>query len=359
MWPRQQSSQPPSVLTLTGLADYRRAMCGAWFFSSPGVGGRIHNYAPNASAITQTTAVVHGIINNPYASNGWRNQQDCVSLETSDNVAVATGTYVELGDPIATGDNVSILMGWIPASTAIPSGTNVGTMFVRGQDGSGNGWSIFLRHDGTNQISFATVMGGAQQTAAGANAGLRPGIPNYACGRVRQGVDVAVAVNGSMRATTGTGNTSLRTSGVGCRFAGQTSAGNTSHCDPLLFGVLWRRALTDIEMAFITAYPWTLWALPDFATDMYTSGPGQLQGAASITLSPSGSLTSGINLGGTAPVTLNPTGTLTSGIQLVGNAPITIAPAGVLKAGKVGRGLKNCGHAMFTKCERQHLGEES
>lgn len=353
------SSQPRSTLTITGISDLRRSMVGAWFFSSPGVGGRIHNHAPHPSAITQTTAVVHGIINNPYASNGWRNQQDCVTLETSDNVSTATGTYVELGDPIATGDNVTILVGWIPAATTVPTGTNPGTMFVRGQDGSGNGWSVFIRHDGTNQITFATVMGGAQQTATGANAGLRPGIPNYACGRVRQGVDVAVAVNGSIRATTGTGNTSLRTSGVGCRFAGQTSAGNTSHCDPLMFGVLWRRALNDNEMAFLTAFPWLLWSDVDLSTDTFALAAGALFGNSVISLDASGSLSTGIVLAGSAPVTINPTGSLTTGIQLVGNAPIEIVGSGNLKAGKVGRGLKNCGHPMFTKCERLHLGEES
>jgi hypothetical protein len=253
--------------------DLLRDMVGAWFLSSPGVGGRVHNYAPQASALTQSAAVVHGIINNPYvggpAGVAWRNQQDCITLETTDNASEATGTFVDLGDPIATGDDMTVLVGWIPVATTIPSGTGPGSMFVRGQDTFGNGWSVFLRHDGTDQISFATVLGGAQQSAIGGSAGLKPGIPNYAAGRVRQGSNVAVAVNGRFLTQTNTANTALRTSTKGCRLAVATGGGTTSHCDPLLFCVLWKRPLSDAELQFITAMPWVLWSAPPlFVSDI-------------------------------------------------------------------------------------------
>lgn len=267
---RPPSSQPKSPFTLFGSA-YTSGMIGFWSLSSPGVGGRVHNYAPLTSLATQSAAVVHGIINNPYvggpAGISWRNQQDALTLEVSDNAAEASGTWVDLGDPIGTNDDATVMVGWIPASTAVPSGTNVGTMFVRGQDGSGAGWSMFLRHDGTNQVTFATVLGGAQQSATGVSAGLNPGIPNYAIGRVRQGSNVSVAVNGRFLVNTATGNTALRTSTKGCRIGTQTSAANTSHCDPIMFVVVWRRALSDAEMMLLTQVPWILWSAPDLGSD--------------------------------------------------------------------------------------------
>jgi hypothetical protein len=264
---RKPSNQPKSSLSLVH-GDITRNMVGAWFLSSPGVGGRVHNHAPLLSGNQTGGAGPHGVIANPYASNGWRNQHDAITLETSDNVAEASGTFVELGDPIGTNDDVSVLVGWIPAAQAVPTGTNPGTMFVRGQDGSGNGWSVFLRHDGTNQISHAVVIGGSQVSATGTNANIRPGIPNFAAGRTRQGINVAVACNGRMLTTTATALSGLRTSSKGCRIGAATSTAVTSHCDPVMFVVLWKRALSDAELQLVTEQPWILWAAPDTDLDL-------------------------------------------------------------------------------------------
>src|SRR5438132_4976425 len=133
------SAQPGSSLTVTG-GDLSRHMVGAWFMSSPGIGGRVHNHAPWPTSMTQSSAVAHAIVNNPYVGT-WRLQQDCVTFENTANQSEASGPWVDLGDPIATGDDVSVLIGWIPAATTVPSGIGPGSYFVRGQDGAGSGWS--------------------------------------------------------------------------------------------------------------------------------------------------------------------------------------------------------------------------
>lgn len=256
---------PGSALTITG-GDLRRNMVGAWFFSSPGPSGRMHNHAPNPSLLTQSAAVRDAVINNPFVGT-WRGQSGAITFENSDNVAEASGAWTDLGDPIATTDDVTVLIGWIPFALTVPTGTSSGFMFGRGQDTFGNGWSIFTRHDGTDQVTLATVLGGVQQTATGVNAGLKPGIPNFMAGRCRQAVNVAVACNGRMLATTATGNSSLRTSTKGCRIGASTSSAVTSHHDPVMFVVLWRRALSDAEMQLITATPWVLWTQADLSAD--------------------------------------------------------------------------------------------
>lgn len=257
-----QTGPPQSSMSIYGPSHLRRSMVGAWFAGSPGIGGRMHNHAPHPSSLTQSAAIVHAIVTNPYAlATAWHLSQGWVGLETSDNSA--SGTFVELGDPIATLDDFTILIGWIPVSTAIPTGTGPGTMFLRGQDGSGNGWNIFLRHDGTNQVSCAVVTtsaGTVQSTATGANAGLVPGQPNFAAGSFRQGSAIKVACNGRFLASTAVGANSLRTSGVGCRLGWQTSASASSHCDPILFCILWRCAMSEQEMQLITGQPWMFWA---------------------------------------------------------------------------------------------------
>ena len=131
------SAQPGSSLTVTG-GDLSRHMVGAWFMSSPGIGGRVHNHAPWPTSMTQSAAVSHAIVNNPYVGT-WRLQQDCVTFENTANQSEASGPWVDLGDPIATGDDVSVLIGWIPAATTVPSGIGPGSYFVRGQDGAGSG----------------------------------------------------------------------------------------------------------------------------------------------------------------------------------------------------------------------------
>lgn len=257
-------SSPQSSLTLFG-GDLRRQMCGAWFVASPGPGGRIFNHAPNATALTQSSAVRDALYNNPFLGT-FRLQQDTVTFENTATAPETSGAFIDLGDPIATTDDVTVLVGWIPQSTAAPS--TFGNMFVRGQDGSGSGWSILMGHNGTNQVQFATVLGGAQQTATGASAGLIPGQLNYVCGSVRQASSVRVACNGRLLTTTATGNSNLRTSGKGCRVGTDHAVNQTSKHDPVAFVVLWRRALNDAEMAFITAYPWILWSQEDYSADM-------------------------------------------------------------------------------------------
>ena len=72
----------------------------------------------------------------------------------------------------------------------------------------------------------------------------------------------------------------------------------------------------------------------------------------------SGSLSTGVNLAGSITNNVVVSGPLTTGIALVGTININVGLSGPLFTAKVGRALSTCGHPMFTKCERTHLGEE-
>ena len=87
---------------------------------------------------------------------------------------------------------------------------------------------------------------------------------------------------------------------------------------------------------------------------------GDLQGSATtVDVKLTGSLTTGINLAGNVPVGVALSGTLTTGIPLQATITINVSFLANLFAAKKARALSQCGHPMFTKCERQHLGEES
>lgn len=51
---------------------------------------------------------------------------------------------------------------------------------------------------------------------------------------------------------------------------------NTSHVDGLLFGILWKKAMSDAELSFLTTYPWVLWSNPDQIVDHSLAIPVQL-----------------------------------------------------------------------------------
>lgn len=85
-----------------------------------------------------------------------------------------------------------------------------------------------------------------------------------------------------------------------------------------------------------------------------------LQGTATtVNVTLTGQLTTGINLAGNVPVNVSLQGSLTTGIPLQGTIVINVGFLANLFAAKKARGLSQCGHPMFTKCERHHLGEES
>ena len=82
-------------------------------------------------------------------------------------------------------------------------------------------------------------------------------------------------------------------------------------------------------------------------------------GAVPVDVTLSGSLTTEIRLEAAPSVSVALSGALTTGIQLVAAINVNVGLFGPLFTAKVGRALSQCGHPMFTKCERQHLGEES
>jgi len=87
--------------------------------------------------------------------------------------------------------------------------------------------------------------------------------------------------------------------------------------------------------------------------------PDLFAGNIPLTVSVSGALTTDIPLAGTVPVTVSVSGLLTTGILLVATIHVDVGLSGPLFAAKKGRALASCGHPMFTKCDRTHLGEDS
>lgn len=253
--PQRPTIQPGNPFTVYG-GDFRQRMVGAWSISSPGPGGRVHNCAPNISSLTQTGAVGHGLISQPYHSNGWGSWYG-VSLTTSDNVVEATGTWVDLGDPIGTNDDVTVLVGWVPLATTVPTGSGSGNIFGRGNDGSGNGWSLLCGVNSTNLMQFADVSAGGQHTST--VTGIIPLVPNFFAGTYKQGVRTQCCLNGRLGNAAATAS-GLRTSGKGCYLGKQPGAASTSHVDNVLFCFLWRRAMSEVELQFLTLQPWILWS---------------------------------------------------------------------------------------------------
>jgi hypothetical protein len=84
----------------------------------------------------------------------------------------------------------------------------------------------------------------------------------------------------------------------------------------------------------------------------------QLNGSIPVSVTLSGNLTTAIQLTGTITINVTPSGPLTTSILMVSTIPITLALGGPLFAAKKAGALKQCGHPMFTKCSRSHLGEE-
>jgi Concanavalin A-like lectin/glucanases superfamily len=137
--------------------------------------------------------------------------------------------------------------------------------------------------------------------------------------------------------------------------------GNTSFNGNRTAGVyglvrVWDRALAPEEVASLYVDPFQIYGFGRMADVVSVN----FAATVPISITMSGDLTTQIQFAATITVTIAPTATLTTVIQMLAQVAIQLnVPNPLLFAAKMATRLAECGHPMFTKCARAHLGEES
>jgi len=134
--------------------------------------------------------------------------------------------------------------GWVNATTSAAEKI----FFMRGRDGAGNGWSLFVTKNTTNKLTagVVTTTPSLAQTNAISTTTLVDNTWYYVMGIWSPGVSIKIYVNGILEQTTNTTRTNLRTSSDGWSIArGQST--NTTLCNIGEFQ-LYTRALSDAEI---------------------------------------------------------------------------------------------------------------
>jgi hypothetical protein len=85
----------------------------------------------------------------------------------------------------------------------------------------------------------------------------------------------------------------------------------------------------------------------------------QMNASIPVSVSLSGELTTAIQMTATITINVTPSGALTTAILMLASMVIALnIPNPALFTAKLATRLAECGHPMFTKCERTHLGDD-
>jgi hypothetical protein len=158
-------------------------------------------------------------------------------------------------------------------------------------------------------------------------------VPLIVCGTYDR-VNQKLYINGQLKvskAFTGAFANSTDPFAVGSRGGGnQTTQQLTGATVGLV--LIFKRTLTDMEVASLSANPWQLFAAPeeDYESSVAPAVGAALSGTGPALASATGVLTTAIRLAGSAGATASATGTLTTGISLAGTAVAQAAAAGTL-----------------------------
>lgn len=130
----------------------------------------------------------------------------------------------------------------------IPTGSTNQTIYMKGLDGSGDGWNIQLSKTTTNklQASVVTTFGGLFQTNALSTTTIISNNWYYVIGVWNPGNSLKIYLNGNLETTTTTTRTVLRTSNTGWLIA----KGNTSYSNVKVSEFqMYTRVLSDTEIS--------------------------------------------------------------------------------------------------------------
>jgi hypothetical protein len=120
--------------------------------------------------------------------------------------------------------------GWIKTTTSATQRV----LMMRGNDISGNGWSLYITKENDNKFEAAvvTTTPNLAQTSARSSTVMSNDTWYYVVGRWTAGVKVDIFINGILETTNATTRTNLRTSGIGWNLmrgnAGEYTGGSVS-----------------------------------------------------------------------------------------------------------------------------------
>ena len=120
--------------------------------------------------------------------------------------------------------------GWIKTTTSATQKV----FMMRGNDISGNGWSLYITKEADNKFEAAvvTTTPSIAQTSARSSTVMSNDTWYYVVGRWTAGVKVDIFINGILETTNATTRTNLRTSGIGWHImrgnAGEYTGGSVS-----------------------------------------------------------------------------------------------------------------------------------
>lgn len=190
-------------------------------------------------------------------------------------------------------------------------------------------WSI-LDVSGTGTASFECSPGGSTRSAI-ASVSIPNNVPTALIGRYN-GTNVQLFQNGvSVGSTTGSGNlvypNDATSRGPGLGNFWNFTASNRAFVGQVYVAAIWERALSDTEIASISANPWQIFQRREWVPMAAASGGG-VTGASSGTLQLVGSAAGSVLVSGASAGTLAISGTSTAAALVTGASTGTLSLSG-------------------------------